>query len=281
LSGDATQLRSRLAHVLWLGGISGVGKTTAARSIARRYDIRLYSMDSRTYEHAAKLPADTRTFDEIWVDSSPEELADWFEDVSRARFPLVVDDLLGLQDDAPVIVDGPQLLPAIVAPLLRSPEQALYVIAQPRLQRRLIIQRGSLTTRQTRDSERARENRLQRDELLVQRLLGEAREHRLPISEVAHVRDTEPLVERHFEPLLSAWLARGDRGDVSARRRDENDARLRQWRAYDGQVPEAAEGEVDLACECAQPGCTQIVRIELPQAEAARAARRAFVAASH
>jgi len=31
--------------------MSGVGKTTAARALARKHDLRLYSLDARTYEH--------------------------------------------------------------------------------------------------------------------------------------------------------------------------------------------------------------------------------------
>jgi len=38
--------------VLWVGGMSGVGKTTAARRVARRLDLWLYSIDARTYAHA-------------------------------------------------------------------------------------------------------------------------------------------------------------------------------------------------------------------------------------
>lgn len=252
--------------------MSGVGKTTAARAIARRYDLRLYSMDSRTYEHAAALPAETRTLDEIWVDSTPEALADWFEETARVRFPLVVDDLLGIEDDAPIIVDGPQLLPELVAPLLRSPAQAVYVFARAQLQRRLVTERGSLTYSQTRDPDRARENRLRRDEVLVERLRADAPNHALPMAQVADVTETKQLVEHHFAPFLSAWAALGDRGDFVARRREENDARLRQWRLYANELADAAEGEIDLACECDVEGCAEIVRVSLVDAEADRAA---------
>jgi len=267
--------------VLWLGGMSGVGKTTAARAIARRYDVRLYSLDSRTYEHAAALPVETRTPDEIWVDSTAEALADWFEDMARARFPLVVADLLEIEDAAPIIVDGPQVLPELVAPLLRSPAQALYVFARAELHRQLVTERGSLTDSQTRDPDRARENRLRRDEVLVERLRAEAPNHDLPIAQVADVTETKPLVEQHFAPFLSAWAAVGDHGDFVARRRDENDARLRQWRLYANDVPDAAEGEIDLACECQIEGCTKLVRIPLADAEAVRAAALRLLSPGH
>ena len=92
--------------------MGGVGKTTAARSIARRYDLQLYSVDSYTHAHHARLPPEPeRSLDEIWVESTPEELARWFNEIARRRFPLILNDLRELSREVPVIAEGPQLLP--------------------------------------------------------------------------------------------------------------------------------------------------------------------------
>ncbi|WP_413102868.1 hypothetical protein [Streptomyces sp. Inha503] len=40
-----------LESVLWLGGTSGVGKTTVARLLARRHGLRWYNPDAHTWEH--------------------------------------------------------------------------------------------------------------------------------------------------------------------------------------------------------------------------------------
>jgi cytidylate kinase len=37
-----------LAHVLWLGGPAGSGKTTLAKQIARRHGLRWYCADAHT-----------------------------------------------------------------------------------------------------------------------------------------------------------------------------------------------------------------------------------------
>jgi hypothetical protein len=249
--------------------MSGVGKTTAALTLAHRYDLRLYTVDARTYEHAARMSEDPRTLDEIWVDTTPEALADWFENYSRERFRLILDDLAAVEDDAPVLVEGPQLLPELVAPLLPAPDRVVYVVARPELQQRLVKARGSGVSSRTSDPERALANRLGRDQVLVERLRASAAEHEFTLVEVGGVEEALPAVESRLLPLLEDWLAAGH-GDVSARRRAENDVRLRQWRSHVDAAGIDDPGEVELACECDRPGCEPTVRIGLFEAEAAR-----------
>jgi hypothetical protein len=260
--------------------MSGVGKTTAALALAHRYDLHLYTIDARTYEHAAKMPAETRTLDEIWVDAAPKDLADWFEETARDRFALIRADLALIEDDAPVLVEGPQLLPELVAALIPSSDRALYVVADPSLQRGLIQARGPGVSVRTSDPVRALANRLERDELLAQRLRTGAAAHGLPIVEVREVGETLPAIERRLRPQLGQWLAQ-PHGDVSRRRREENDTRLRQWRSHVDAAGIETPGRLDLACECDTPGCALTVATELAAAEAARARGEALIARTH
>ncbi len=250
--------------------MSGVGKTTAARALARRHDLRLYSFDAHQFEHASKLPPETRTLDEIWVDMTPEELADWFEERCRERFPLVLEDLQAIDDEAPVLVDGPQALPELVAPVAASPGHVLYVVATREMQEPLVRARGSGIASQVCDPERATANRLGRDAELVRRLRRGAEAHGFPVVEVQDVTETLPAIARHFEPLLADWIT-APHGDVGARRHDENDARMRQWRFYMDSIEAEPSGELDFACECDTPGCALVVPLGLLEAEAARA----------
>ena len=59
-----------VGRVLWLGGMSGVGKRRAARDVARRHDLWLYSIDARTYAHAEAMdsPSLRMTLDELWLE---------------------------------------------------------------------------------------------------------------------------------------------------------------------------------------------------------------------
>ena len=260
--------RDGLARTFWLGGMSGVGKTTAALTLAHRYDLRLYTIDARTYEHAVRQPEDTRTLDERWVDTTPAELADAFEQGARERLGLVLDDLQRIEDAAPVLVEGPQLLPDLVAPLA-APQSALFVVAQPELQERLVRARGPGVSARTRDPERALANRLGRDEELARRLRESTAEHGLPLVEVREAEETLPAIEARLLPLLEPWLAR-PHGDVGKRRREENDTRLRQWRSHVDTVGIEHPGEIVLACECSAPACELPMRTGLLEAEAAR-----------
>jgi 2-phosphoglycerate kinase len=280
-----------LDHVLWLGGMSGVGKTTNGRAAARKFDLRFYSLDSYTLDHhrnrarpdhhPALASFDRLSVEELWVHTTGEAIADRFEAACRERFPFVVDDLLALPDDAPILAEGPQLLPDLVAPLLAHGDQALYLVADGELQRRLVVGRGGTSYERSSDPERALANRLERDRVLTERLSTAALERGLAVEEVRDPAGAAALIEDRFRRVLAEWDSRGDRGDVSGRRRDENDARLRQWRLHAENVPEAALGQVELACECERPGCALTVPLTLAAAEAGRSGRRAFLAAAH
>ena len=245
--------------------MSGVGKTTAARAFARRHDLHLYSLDSRTYAHAELMSSRAllMTADELWIERSPRQMADDFEAEARERFPFVLAELAAFPaDGAPVLVEGPQLLPELVG------EPALFVVADTQLQRRLLAVRGSFTPSRTRDPERATRNRVRRDELLAARIRARAGERELPIVEIADVAETPDALAAAFAPALREWLAQDDRGDVAARRRSENDIRFDQWRRYAAHEPRALDGVLDFACECDRPGCTETVSVRLADAEA-------------
>ncbi len=257
--------------------MGGAGKTTAARRLARRYDLRLYSVDSYTYAHAERLPSDTRSFDEIWLDSQPRELADWFEDVARARWPLVLDDLLALPTDAPVLAEGPQLLPELVATQLASKGNSAFVVAAPDLHRALVTSRGSGLATVVRDPAAALENRIERDRLLAERIRASASRVELEVIEIRAISDTEPATAEQFAGALSAWVELGDRGNVAARRREENDARLRQWRSNAERFGDTS-GILAFACECSRQGCVELVPLGLVEAEARRGRSVALLA---
>lgn len=242
--------------------MSGVGKTTAAKAVARRHDLWLYSIDARTYAHAEAMdsPSLRMTMNELWVERTPLQMADDFEAEARDRFALVLADLAVIPvDGAPVLAEGPQLQPELV------PEPVLFLAAASELQRELLASRGSFTYSSTSDPDRAFASRIRRDELLTERLQA-----RTDVVEVSNVSETEQLIERFVRAHAHEWLAREDHGDIAARRRDENDRTADQWRRYAAVEPRARDLTFDFACECGRPGCTDVVTFTLDEALSSR-----------
>ena len=106
-----------LSHVLWIGGGQGSGKSSIARALSRRFELRLYSVDEHEAAHAPRMPS--------FVAGDPIEA---FVTASRHRFRLVLEDLAALPPAPAALVEGSQLFPTSVAAVLRNPDHALFLM---------------------------------------------------------------------------------------------------------------------------------------------------------
>ncbi|MER7177525.1 ATP-binding protein [Streptomyces mesophilus] len=133
-------LADRLSHVRWIAGGAGSGKSTLARLLADRYDVEIYCGDRA--EHA-------------WLERCTPQLhprlaslrglapgAMWRERTGRQVFQempslygetigFLVEDLLERPDERIILVDYFGTLPRDLAPLLRRPEQAVFLVPTP------------------------------------------------------------------------------------------------------------------------------------------------------
>lgn len=200
-------MRERLRHVYWIGGGSGAGKSTVARRLAARYDLRSYSTDATMAEHARRSTPETAPFlseflastmDERWVHRSPETMLETFHWFRGEGFALIVDDLLGLPRDPPVIVEGFRLLPRLVEPLLAERRRAVWLLPTPEFRRAAFDSRGSTwdIAGRTSDPERALRNLLERDRMFTERLGTDARALGLRILDVEPTMTEPDLVDR-------------------------------------------------------------------------------------
>jgi hypothetical protein len=212
-----------LAHVLWLGGAPRCGKTTLARLLAGKYDLKIYDLDWHYWrEHQRRLdpvrhPVSVawkeRTMDELWVEPSGYEIVERAVALWDETFDLVVDDLLALPRTRPLLAQGPGAFPSRVARLLSSPSQALFLVptAQFRdavLERRLAA-RGRRFGEDTRDPERARQNHRTHDLGLASRVAASCAKLRLRcvvLDGSLGLDDSLALVEEHFRPCLPTTL---------------------------------------------------------------------------
>jgi adenylylsulfate kinase-like enzyme len=78
---EAAVLRALLAHVYWLGGASGAGKSTVARRPAVRHGLQWYATDTTMAAHARRIGRNNAPYlnefqamsmDDRWVNRSPE-----------------------------------------------------------------------------------------------------------------------------------------------------------------------------------------------------------------
>lgn len=214
-------LRDRLSHVLWIGGAPCVGKTTLARVLAGKFDLKIYNLDwHHVREHRTRpggVPAswESLTMDERWVlpaagEMAEREVANW-----TARFPLVVEDLLGLPVTRTIVAEGPSAFPWSVAPVIRSPRQAVFLVPTGewrdavRERRERDFDPGTRFGDGTRDPVRARRNLRERDVLLgarIERSCAELGLHSVRVDGSLDVADSLALIEAHFRPHLPAGL---------------------------------------------------------------------------
>ncbi|KAB8187639.1 hypothetical protein FH610_000200 [Microbispora catharanthi] len=200
--------RERLRHVYWIGGGSGSGKSTIARRIADRYGMRLYDTDAVMPDHARRMPVEQAPYlgrfaamdmDERWVARSPREMLETFHWFHGEGFTLIVEDLLALPTDLPVVAEGFRLLPGLVQPLLAEVRHAVWLLPTPRFRRAVFDSRGGPAwgfLAKTGDPQRALRNLLQRDALFTDRLTEQTRHLGLYGLRVASGSNEEDLARR-------------------------------------------------------------------------------------
>jgi hypothetical protein len=203
-----TVRRERLRHVYWIGGGSGSGKSTIARRIADRYGMRLYVTDAVMPDHVRRMPVEQAPYlgefaamdmDERWVARSPREMLDTFHWYRGEGFDLMIEDLLALPVDRPVIAEGFRLLPGLVRPLLADVRHAAWLLPTPRFRQAVFDGRGGPAwgfVAKTGDPQRALRNLLRRDALFTDRLTEEIRHLGLPGIRVDSTVTEEGLARR-------------------------------------------------------------------------------------
>jgi hypothetical protein len=207
MTADSAALRKRLRHVYWIGGGSGSGKSTSARRLAAEHGFRVYSTDDVMADHAGRTtpagsPSLTRfmamDMDERWVNRSPEAMLETFHWFRGEGFGLILEDLLGLAKDPPVIAEGFRLLPHLVKPLLAVPDRAVWLLPTPDFRHAAFERRGSSweIARKTSEPETALRNLLERDRLFTGRLREETNRLGLRAIEVDTTMTEDDLADR-------------------------------------------------------------------------------------
>src|SRR6266550_6769337 len=213
--GGSMELRTRLRHVLWIGGGTGAGKSSVATLLADRHGLARYNYDWHdSRDHTERTRADRHphraaflamSLDERWILRTPRQMADETIGGFRERFEMVIEDLLAMAEHPPVIADGFGFLPDLVHAVIDSPRQAIFLLPTREFRVVALERRGWGSVEGTSDPGRARENRLARDALLTDHIRGRVEALGLVSIKIDGSRalvDIGAAVERHFAPHM-------------------------------------------------------------------------------
>jgi hypothetical protein len=249
-----------VVNALWIGGAPASGKTTVATRLARRHALRLYSADTRTWEHRDRALAAGNAAARHWESLTPHERWEAPREgllamsLHRDRGAMILDDLAALPPSPLVIAEGTPL-PASVA----DPTRAVWLLPTPEFQRAQLAARGTTGG--------AAELYALLNDLITEEARG------LPTLRVdgsQTIEETTAAVERHFADAIAA----GPRAQTIEERRtllrEINEAIVTQVRAYHARP--WANGDPNVVvrrfvCECGDATCE--TELELTVGEAA------------
>jgi hypothetical protein len=197
-----------LAHVRWIAGGTGAGKSTVARLLAARTGALVYDGDRaehgwisrHTPEEHPYMAANLRLSRAERAMLSAQERFDGSASLHGESIGFVVEDLLALPEGRLVLVDWFGIMPRDVAPLLAWPEQAAFLLPTQEFRGRALGTRFA-------DPDRARANwgdtdpavalanRLGRDTLWDAEVRRQAAEHGLPVVEIDGTRDAPAVAD--------------------------------------------------------------------------------------
>lgn len=200
-----------LSRIYWLGGSPCAGKSTIADRLAARHGMTIYRCDDAFPDHAQIVDPDTHpTFhrlinlntDDLWLRPVTQQISEEIE-LYREEFPLILDDLLALPSDSPIIAEGAALLPDVLAPLDIAPQRMLWMVPSEAFQREHYEKREWRhdILRDSSDPDRAWQNWMSRDAGFAREVTWQAKDHGLRSITVDGTRsldDNDNLVRTHF-----------------------------------------------------------------------------------
>jgi hypothetical protein len=206
-----------LRNALWITGGQWAGKTTVAVLLAERYGLTAYHYDY----HDARGHQDRRIAAQIrrgerptefdpeatWIGPTPRQMADDVLAGFRERFGWVQDDLRGLTTPAPVIAEGWGLRPDLVAPVTGDLGRIVVLVPTDEFRRAQVarLPRAAAVSHPVSDPALAQRNRVERDRLLAEDAVRQARALGIRVIEVDGSGDAEAtadVVAAHFAAFL-------------------------------------------------------------------------------
>jgi hypothetical protein len=201
------ELARRLAHVRWVAGGTGAGKSTAVRLLAQRHDLHVYDGDAAEQEYAKRCSAERHPLlwellrlpvAERWVGRTGAEVFQSMPSLHGETFGFILEDLLTLPADRIVLVDDYRVLPRDIAALLAWPDQATFLLPTAEFRRKALADQYADPDQAAAnwgdaDPAEVLEVRLARDQLWDAEVRRQAEELAMPVITVDGSRTPEDL----------------------------------------------------------------------------------------
>ncbi|WP_438351033.1 hypothetical protein ACP8HI_10525 [Paenibacillus sp. FA6] len=129
--------------IYWIGGSACAGKSTLARMYAEKHGLELYSCDEHfdrhlkdvsINEYPAMHKVSTMNPNEAFYTREVQEQLCVYIQSFVEDFSFVIKDL-AKRTDTPVVVEGNQLIPSLLAPDLKEHHKAVWIIPTEQFQR--------------------------------------------------------------------------------------------------------------------------------------------------
>ncbi|MCU7726166.1 hypothetical protein ODJ79_20765 [Actinoplanes sp. KI2] len=141
-----------------------------------------------------------------WIGPTPAQMAESVLVGFPERFGWVLDDLRGIVTAHPVLVDGWGLRPELVAAITDPARMVVLAPTEPwRRRQATALPRARRIGHRVSDPELAARNRFERDRLITEDAVREARRHGIRVIEVDGTRTADAIaddVADHFRPFL-------------------------------------------------------------------------------
>lgn len=245
-----------LRNVLWIGGVAGAGKTTAARRLARRYGLRRYNPDTQTWNHLAQALAEGNPAAGRFARMTPAERAAATPDeIDYDRGPMIIEDLRSLPTT-----------PLILAELM-PPEGVVTPVGQAVS---LMLSQEPQRTRLERRHPHGVPPRYLRSWQTMTERMTKSGAHVIVVDDLT-ADDTIAATERFF----ARRLTEGPTARTIEQRREllryANQALVTQCLGWFHHTTggDVSDTVLDFDCECAAPTCTALVNLPLADASTA------------
>lgn len=219
---SVNDFRERLSHVIWIGGGTDSGKSSVADVIAKRFDLKAYHYDRSEMSHIHRLSGvskdyrelleelESASMDEWWVHPTPQELTIRSLESFQLRFLPALEDLMAFEGR--VIAEGFGFTPDLLASVLKSASQAVWLVPTEQFKRDSMLRRGKPSFRdKVSDPERGTQNLIDRDALLSERVKIQAERHGFSVYTVDGNKTVDEMADMlsvHFQPYIEeSWSA--------------------------------------------------------------------------